>query len=208
MKHSRPASSSFSSTAAGLILLLGVTGLAVAESESHSRMTNAAGLSPAQTQIDARPKYQRFDEIEDRHSGPRCGTHSSEWTPRGTKHDVHIQLERWDDASSHRLRFQSERRGNDSGARELIPSRTSAVKDPFGFGAKDLEARPRAVNPFQGPACDPMDLDGDGSVDIADFEVLVAAFGTAKGDLDRSGIVDGRDLGLMLIRISRTGSDS
>ena len=82
------------------------------------------------------------------------------------------------------------------------------MTDPFGFGVKDLEAEVRAANPFRGPACDPMDLDGNGSVDIADFELLVAAFGTAKGDLDRSGIVDGRDLGLMLLKISQAGSDS
>lgn len=207
MKQSRHASLSFASAATCLMVSLGVNASAVAEVESQSRLTNADGLSPARIQIDAQPKYQRFDEIDPRHSGPRCGTDSPEWTPRGPKLHVHVRLERWDDASSHRLRYESKRRGNDSGARELTRIE-SAMTDPFGFGVQDLEVKVRASNPFRGPACDPMDLDGNGSVDITDFELLVAAFGTATGDLDRSGIVDGRDLGLMLMKISQADSDS
>ena len=207
MKHCRHATLSVASAAICLMVSLAVNASAVAEVESQSRLTNADGLSPARIQIDAQPKFQRFDEIEKRHSGPRCGTDSPEWTPRGPKHHVDIRLERWNDASSHRRRYESKRPGNDSGAREPTQIE-SAMTDPFGFGVKDLEAEVRAANPFRGPACDPMDLDGNGSVDIADFELLVAAFGTAKGDLDRSGIVDGRDLGLMLLKISQAGSDS
>ena len=35
-----------------------------------------------------------------------------------------------------------------------------------------------------------------------DFAELLANFGTAEGDLTGNGLVDGEDLGLLLIRIS------
>jgi len=44
------------------------------------------------------------------------------------------------------------------------------------------------------------DLDGSGSVDALDRDLLLADWGTARSDadLDGEGVVDGRDLGLLL----------
>ena len=51
-------------------------------------------------------------------------------------------------------------------------------------------------------SCDPFDVNIDGKVDMEDFAELLANFGTAEGDLTGNGLVDGEDLGLLLIRIS------
>ena len=49
---------------------------------------------------------------------------------------------------------------------------------------------------------DPMDIDSNGIIDMRDFGLLVAAFGTAEHDLDGDGLVDGQDLGLILARMT------
>ena len=49
---------------------------------------------------------------------------------------------------------------------------------------------------------DPMDIDRNGTVDMQDFGLLMAAFGGAEHDLNGDGLVDGRDLGLMLARMT------
>ena len=49
---------------------------------------------------------------------------------------------------------------------------------------------------------DPMDIDWNGTVDMQDFGLLIAAFGSADHDLDGDGVVDGKDLGLMLVRMN------
>ena len=49
---------------------------------------------------------------------------------------------------------------------------------------------------------DPMDINDNGIVDMQDFGLLVAAFGTAEHDLNGDGLVDGQDLGLILARMT------
>ena len=49
---------------------------------------------------------------------------------------------------------------------------------------------------------DPMDMNLDGVVDDTDFLWLCKAYGTEEGDINRDGITDGLDLGLMLVRLS------
>ena len=47
-----------------------------------------------------------------------------------------------------------------------------------------------------------MDINHNGFVDMQDFGLLVAAFGTAEHDLNGDGLVDGQDLGLLLARMT------
>ncbi|MCP4833224.1 MAG: hypothetical protein GY895_00530 [Phycisphaera sp.] len=49
---------------------------------------------------------------------------------------------------------------------------------------------------------DPMDIDWNGIVDMQDFGMLLAGFGSAEHDLDGDGVVNGKDLGLMLVRMN------
>ena len=49
---------------------------------------------------------------------------------------------------------------------------------------------------------DPMDIDYNGIVDMQDFGLLIAAFGTAEHDLNGDDLVDGQDLGLILARMT------
>ena len=199
MMHSHHTSTQFAS--ACLMVSLGITGLVFAEGESRPAMSDSNGLSSDRSLVEIKPELQSFGKLEQRYSGRRCGVESNEWTPRGDRHDGGIKLGVWKESAAPRPGFDSAPRGNDSGASELIQIE-SAMKDPFGFGSADLDSKGRHEHPLRGPACDPMDLDENGQVDIADFELLVAAFGTAEGDLDHNRIVDGRDLGLMLIRIA------
>ncbi|MFO0875348.1 MAG: hypothetical protein U0575_15455 [Phycisphaerales bacterium] len=69
-------------------------------------------------------------------------------------------------------------------------------------GPDDTNVDNIAIGPCMGgggPACCPADLDRNGVVDAADLGMLLSAWGTTgPGDLNGSGAVDAADLGLLL----------
>lgn len=118
--------------------------------------------------------------------------------------------------------LDSSRRG--AGFQTARPSRKQTGANPFDlfemiereldFSADDLDSAngPRQSDggrPFELAEAaqkrlhhDPMDIDWNGTVDMQDFGLLIAAFGSADHDLDGDGVVDGKDLGLMLVRMN------
>ena len=70
----------------------------------------------------------------------------------------------------------------------------------FNYEASQAEAD-AALESLEPQADCPGDIDGDGTVNGADFGLLLAAFNTAdpNADLDGDGLVTGADLGVLLI---------
>ncbi len=66
-------------------------------------------------------------------------------------------------------------------------------------GATTRDVAVAWIMPETSPPARPADLNGDGVVDGADLGLLLLSWGTAgEGDINGDGIVDGADLGLML----------
>jgi len=67
-------------------------------------------------------------------------------------------------------------------------------------GKRLLAPTAQAFESYVAPVVRSPDLDGSGSVDALDRDLLLADWGTARSDadLDGEGVVDGRDLGLLL----------
>ena len=92
-------------------------------------------------------------------------------------------------------------RTRDSAARRAAEHELS---DDLQVKIDDADAKPKGGDSDlpDWTSCDPFDVNIDGEVDMNDFAELLANFGTAEGDLTGDGLVDGEDLGLLLIRIS------
>ena len=92
-------------------------------------------------------------------------------------------------------------RTRDSAARRAADHELS---DDLNVKIDDADAKPKGGDSDlpDWTSCDPFDVNIDGKVDTDDFAELLANFGTAEGDLTGNGLVDGEDLGLLLIRIS------
>lgn len=79
--------------------------------------------------------------------------------------------------------------------------------DAAEIQAADVESHGGVADLPDWKSCDPFDVNADGAVDMEDFAELLGNFGMAEGDLTGDGLVDGEDLGLLLIRISNLPRD-
>ena len=124
----------------------------------------------------------------------------------GRQNDAYNELEyleiircSWEDPFG----FSSDDRDADKAGRKKNDSRQVQVADAEEEKAKwesdDLSSDHANARTLQQ---DPMDINHNGIVDMQDFGLLVAAFGTAEHDLNGDGLVDGQDLGLILARMT------
>ena len=201
---------------AALAMSFGVVGVALAEPDARPGISDQHGLRPDRPSRPAHPGLRSDLSTTRPGADGRCGVDSDRWSPDGPR----LQPGR----ETHRLGSDAadRPRPNDVGEHEIEWSE-AARENPFGFetaeehgprlaigeesdrdddwSADDLESDTRSTRPRNGTR-DPMDMNADGTVDLEDFARLLDAFGTIHGDLDRDGRTDGRDLGLMLARLT------